>query len=91
MTLLSLGLHVHADEFGCIFMGAVQCFMYVLYNDQILLLTLLLFQTPALSLNLEHLESFPQTFWLCTIGHHQPQLFIVLRGLQLVPFGPQAH
>lgn len=59
MTLLSLGLRVHADEFSCVFMGAVQCSMYVLYNDQILLLTLLLFQTPALSPNLEHLESFP--------------------------------
>lgn len=65
--------------------------MSVLYNDQILLLTLLLCQTPALSLNLEHLESFPQTFWVCMIGHHQPQWLTVLRGLQLVAFGPQAH
>lgn len=67
---------------GC---GVMLHGMYVLYNDQILLLTLLLFQTPALSLNLEHLESFPQTF------HHQPQWLTVLSGLQLMAFGPQAH
>lgn len=42
--------------------------IYVLYNDQILLLALLLFQTSTMSLNLEHLESFPQTFWVCMLG-----------------------
>lgn len=40
-TLPSRGLHVNADELSCIFIGCSMMFygMYVLYNEQILLLT----------------------------------------------------
>lgn len=92
MTLLSLGIHVHEmslDYNICIFMGCsiTLCGMYSLYNGQILLLALPLFQTSALSLHLEHLESFPQTLWVCV---EKPVAYHV-KGLQFVASGPQAH
>lgn len=67
---------------GC---STTLCSMYRLCNAQILLLALPLFQTSALSLHLEHLESFPQTLSM----HRKTQLLTMLRGYSLWHLDPK--
>lgn len=90
MTLLSPDIHVHErslDYNTCIFMRCNMTVhgMYSLYNGWILLLSLILFQTSALSLHLEHLESFPQALWVCA----EKQLLTMLRGYSLWHLDPK--
>lgn len=72
-TLLSLGIHVremsldyNLHTYGVQYDSRGT---YSLYDGQILLLALPLFQTSALSLHLKYLKSFPQSLWVCAEKH----------------------